>query len=334
MNESLCYRIYNNLNMSLLVNKLMTASSVLSRFDQSLRSNSVLVNYFSNIIYDDENIINQVEKKGIRICDNYFNILMDFTISNNLSKEILYNTFETLFFDEIKKKKKYLRDTVLFETDTKYNTKYITYVYPSKEDIDAYLNEMLIFINENNGIHPIIKSGIMYMMLLLIKPFDFSNDTFAEIIIPFYFIHKNFMTTYCGTIFEEVEQKKNEYDEVLKKIYSGNYNDFMLFYLNSLIDSISNHNDVAYLVNNLYIAMERKIDELFNTNKKANILMYLFSNREYSVKEMANNLGISIMQASRYIEILKENKIIEPNDKKRNVTYVMPNLIAIKKGRT
>ena len=334
MNESLCYRIYNNLNMSLLVNKLMTASSVLSRFDQSLRSNSVLVNYFSNIIYDDENIINQVEKKGIRICDNYFNILMDFTISNNLSKEILYNTFETLFFDEIKKRKKYLRDTVLFETDTKYNTKYITYVYPSKEDIDAYLNEMLIFINENNGIHPIIKSGIMYMMLLLIKPFDFSNDTFVEIIIPFYFIHKNFMTTYCGTIFEEVEQKKNEYDEVLKKIYSGNYNDFMLFYLNSLIDSISNHNDVAYLVNNLYIAMERKIDELFNTNKKANILMYLFSNREYSVKEMANNLGISIMQASRYIEILKENKIIEPNDKKRNVTYVMPNLIAIKKGRT
>jgi len=334
MNESLCYRIYNNLNMSLLVNKLMTASSVLSRFDQSLRSNSVLVNYFSNIIYDDEYIINQVEKKGIRICDNYLNILMNFTISNNLSKEILYNTFETLFFDEIKKRKKYLRDTVLFETDTKYNTKYITYVYPSKEDIDAYLNEMLIFINENNGIHPIIKSGIMYMMLLLIKPFDFSNDTFAEIIIPFYFIHKNIMTTYCGTIFEEVEQKKNEYDEVLKKIYSGDYNDFMLFYLNSLIDSISNHNAVAYLVNNLYIAMERKIDELFNTNKKTNILMYLFSNREYSVKEMANNLGISIMQASRYIEILKENKIIEPNDKKRNVTYVMPNLISIKKGRT
>lgn len=334
MNESLCYRIYNSLDMNRLVNKLMSATGIITRLDQSIKCNPVLLNFFSNVISEDESIINHAEKYKICLAKNYLNILINSTACTDFSIDFLNSIFEFIFENEVKKGKKIIRDGTLAEVDYRYNIKYTTYVYPSHSDINDSLNEVIDFINAKNKIHPIIKSGILYISLLLIKPFQFGNDIFAKILIPFYLIHCNFISSYYSSIIEETYKKKDLLNEKLKKIYSGNYNDFMCFYLDCLIDSTSKLYDISYEVNNLYIATEKRIDEIFNSNKKMNILIYLFSNMEYTVKGMSECLGVSVMQASRYVDILKENGIIVSNGRQRNAKYIMPDLAAIKKGRT
>lgn len=208
-----------------------------------------------------------------------------------------------------------------------YSNSEIVYTPPSKDELNALLNDLCDFFNKDNEtfIHPIIKGCIIHFMISWIHPFTDGNGRTARTIFYWYMLKKGYWLTEYLSISRIIKDTKSQYENAF--LYSEADENDLGYFITYHIKTM----EKAYTALKLYIS--RKQQEVFqaakfmkipNVNDRmAQILKILHddSERIFTIKEIEARFHISNFTARTDLKTLVELgflDMIQVNKKKHN----------------
>lgn len=208
-----------------------------------------------------------------------------------------------------------------------YSNSEIVHTPPSKDELNALLNDLCDFFNKDNEtfIHPIIKGCIIHFMISWIHPFTDGNGRTARTIFYWYMLKKGYWLTEYLSISRIIKDTKSQYENAF--LYSEADENDLGYFITYHIKTM----EKAYAALKLYIS--RKQQEVFqaakfmkipNVNDRmAQILKILHddSERIFTIKEIEARFHISNFTARTDLKTLVELgflDMIQVNKKKHN----------------
>jgi Fic family protein len=212
---------------------------------------------------------------------------------------------------------------------------------PDWESLPFRLNELCDFANTdhihsdpNNFIHPIIKAIILHFMIAYIHPFADGNGRTARAIFYWSILRSGYWLFEYISISKSIQESRSAYD---KSFLYTESDDFDITYFI--------YNQVEYIekaIKSLYEYIDRKkiemyqfIDSINNSpvTRKLNIgqievLKEAFKTpgKEFTVKQVSNNFGITENTARSYLNTLAEKQLLvkEKSNRGKTIAYIAP----------
>ncbi|NJE44658.1 Fic family protein [Massilimicrobiota sp. SW1139] len=202
------------------------------------------------------------------------------------------------------------------------------FIPPEFTETEEYMNDLIDFMNDTDykGIHPLIRAAVMHAQFESIHPFGDGNGRVGRMLITLYLYYHKIVELPLFYISEALQQDKMLYYRKLTESREGDYNEWIKYFLSKCVDQAKMHIKYIDSINSLYIQTDDKVSKIIKGCTKE-ITKALFHYPQINVKTLSSELGISTQQANRYLKALVNEKILFPDDKKRNTSYFFGNLI-------
>lgn len=196
----------------------------------------------------------------------------------------------------------------------------------SKEEILKYLDELEIFINNDNK-YPLIKLGIIHYQFEAIHPYNDGNGRTGRIINILYLIMCDVISSPFIPISQQIQKTKKQYYNLLQLVNKDeeNINEFIIY----ILDSISKASDESTKILS-------KLDLLFNgINQntkidKALINAILYKELIISIKSICKAMDITPYLAKKLLNtLISENLITELDGNKKERVYILTGIMKI-----
>jgi Fic family protein len=162
-----------------------------------------------------------------------------------------------------------------------------SYIPPNIEDMTEALSEMEIFINDEHGIDPIVKTALVHYQFETIHPFLDGNGRIGRLLITLSLMNDGVLS---GAIFYpsyQLKLRRSEYYSKLTDVrQKGTYAEWVGFFCSCLLESA--HDAIA--------AME-----------------ILVSLRDKNVSRINERMGRSTGNGQRLLELIEGNPIVDVN---------------------
>lgn len=267
---------------------------------------------------------------------NYTNALIygiDYLRYNDFSHTLIQKLHEIMLKDIIPPKK----ESTLGKYKEKNNfivnsSKKVIFNPPDYTETKKYMDELIDFINKKDEIPSLIKSALLHSQFESIHPFEDGNGRVGRILIGLYLFKSKVLNYPFFYISEAISQDKLVYYNKLTSSRTGDFNEWIKFFLNKCIVQTQKHIKYIDSINNLYLKTEKTLQDLVITTKYNKILDVLFSQPILNSKYLTEKLDISKWQAKKYLDKLEEAGILFGTDKKRNKFYFFIELLEILRG--
>lgn len=192
------------------------------------------------------------------------------------------------------------------------------YIPPNVEDMNAAMSALEAYMNAEEALDPLIRTALIHYQFETIHPFLDGNGRVGRLLITLFLMEKNLLSEPALYISCFLKQNRIEYYDRMSEVRrTGNYEQWILFFLRAIAESAA---DAIDIIDQLYALRGKNIVKLKeNTNKKQlTTLIKLFSYIEahpiIEVKKTAEALGVSYNAAARAVSVLMEKGILEQRE--------------------
>lgn len=211
------------------------------------------------------------------------------------------------------------------------------YIPPNVDDMIESMSSLEKYINESEDYDPLIQAALIHYQFETIHPFLDGNGRVGRLLILLYLMEKGLLNK--PTIYISYFLKKNQieyYDRISEVRRTGNYEQWVKFFLDAVAVAAQDSERTIRLLNNLHI---NNLNNLPISNRaKDNVRLvfnYIENHPIIDIKKTASELGISFNTASTAIRKLVELEILyEQTNASRNRVYVYKDYLDIIKDGT
>lgn len=206
----------------------------------------------------------------------------------------------------------------------------VVFTPPSHTETQKYMDELIAYMNDVDDVtNPLIKAAIAHAQFESIHPFEDGNGRVGRLIVSLYLFKAGIINFPFFYISEAISQDKAVYYNQLSGTRSGDYNEWIRFFLQKLIVQAQKHIKYIDELNGLYTKTKNTLVEIINSPKYDSIMECIFTQPILTSKYLAEQLGVSVGQANRYLATMEENHILLGDDRKRNRRFYFAELITI-----
>ncbi len=210
-------------------------------------------------------------------------------------------------------------------------TQKTVYSPPSPEKIPELMNQLEHFINTNST-DSLIKMAIIHHQFESIHPFYDGNSRTGRIINILYLIFKGLLDSPILYLSRYINRNKLEYYKLLQQVWEQEVWEDWILYILSAVSVISQETT----------ALIKEIDKLFKQYKNVirrkhkfyshDLINNIFSHPYTKIKFLERDMKISRATATRYLDALTKDKILEKNKLGKESYYVNTKLFKLLKG--
>ena len=192
------------------------------------------------------------------------------------------------------------------------------YVPPNVEDMNAAMSALETYMNAEDTLDPLIRTALVHYQFETIHPFLDGNGRIGRMLITLFLMEQNLLSTPALYISYFLKQNRIEYyDRMTEVRRTGNYEQWILFFLRAVAESAA---DAIDTVDRLHDLHEKNIALLTEgVNRKqfptlTKLFSYLEAHPIIEVKKTAEALGVSYNAAARAVGALMEKGILEQRE--------------------
>jgi len=210
--------------------------------------------------------------------------------------------------------------------------KMATFVPPPPQLVTEQMGGIENFIHQNDDIPPFIKIALIHAQFESIHPFLDGNGRLGRLLITFYLCWKEVLaspTFYMSYYFKT--NKERYYDLLMAVRNEGDWEKWIKFFLNGVIDTSNEGLHTARSIIQLKEQYENALDLRENNHKNAHrLLKHLFDTPFITRKDIQESFGISYTQTKSLTEQFVDMGILkEITGKSRYKKYMFKKYVDI-----
>ena len=210
--------------------------------------------------------------------------------------------------------------------------KMATFVPPPPQLVTEQMGGIENFIHQNDDIPPLIKIALIHAQFESIHPFLDGNGRLGRLLITFYLCWKEVLaspTFYMSYYFKT--NKERYYDLLMAVRNEGDWEKWIKFFLNGVIDTSNEGLHTARSIIQLKEQYENALDLRENNHKNAHrLLKHLFDTPFITRKDIQESFGISYTQTKSLTEQFVDMGILkEITGKSRYKKYMFKKYVDI-----
>ncbi len=285
-------------------------------------------------VYEDR-VSNITSRIGVQEVSNYYNAIsygfthlqtghIDLDFLNNLNKAILEGDVH-----KDSDKAGVLRVTQIKVKNKK--TGQVTYMPPKPEMVEQSMLNLLDYIEEmDSDYNMLVRAAVIHAQFETIHPYYDGNGRVGRIIVPLYLFYKHVIPSPYFFISDILEDNRAVYYNALNKLReSDDWEGWIIFFLDSIEKQCEKYLRMIHDINNLYSKDYKIISTFLNSEKAKQLTQILFRNPVLNSNIIMKQMNLSRNTATKYLQILEENRILSSNGKERYISYYYVNLLRL-----
>ena len=193
------------------------------------------------------------------------------------------------------------------------NIKTARYIPPNVLDMQEAMSDLEKYINSDDSLDPLIQAALIHYQFETIHPFLDGNGRIGRLLITLFLIDKKVIS--CPALYISYFLKINRieyYDRMSQVRKTGDYEQWILFFLQALADSSSDAIDTIDKLTKLHNRNINIFDDI-SPRQKTNVLKvfnYLEKNPIIDIQKTANALNLSYNTVAKAILLLIDKGIL------------------------
>lgn len=211
------------------------------------------------------------------------------------------------------------------------------FVPPSPVTLQDHLENFECYVTQEHS-DPLFQAGIMHAQFEIIHPFEDGNGRIGRMLIPLFLFHKNVLYRPMFYLSEYLEENRDAYYVALQSISdSGNWQIWMEFFLQAVIEQASANADKAQSILCLYNEMKDRFVAATHSQYALTALDTFFTKPIINTNDFLKKSSIENRStANAIIRQLRDDGIIclyrEGGGRGKPAVYVFPELINLSEG--
>jgi Fic family protein len=212
-----------------------------------------------------------------------------------------------------------------------------SFVPPSPELVNSAMDNWEKYVHYDEK-DLLVQLAIVKAQFELIHPFLDGNGRMGRMLIPIFLYEKNLLSEPVFYLSEYFESKRDIYYERLLAISQQNdWNGWIHFFLNAVIDQANSNTNRAKAILGLYNRMKQKVTDKINSKYLIQAIDVLFSSPILTTSNFVLKSKIPKHSAIRIINAMKQSNIIveiKPGKGRSPSIMLFPELYAIIEERS
>jgi len=196
------------------------------------------------------------------------------------------------------------------------------FVPPGPEEVTPLIENMISYLNQDDGMPLLVKCALMHYQFETIHPFSDGNGRIGRALITLYLCKKKIIIKPLLYISGYFEAHKREYSSLLLKTNKdGKFEDWVFFFLEALRVQSEDALNRAIKLQELREEYRKKAQTQSQSNNLLELIDELFKNPYIRITTV-ENLGVTYPTAKRLVETLVNLSILKSMDtSQRNKIY-------------
>ena len=196
---------------------------------------------------------------------------------------------------------------------TNVKTGEVIFTPPQKfEDIEKLLSNLEQYINEPNGIDPLINMAIIHYQFETIHPFYDGNGRTGRIINILYLILNDLLDIPILYLSNYIIKNKSDYYRLLQEVRTkDNWEEWIMYMLDGVeqtsLETISLVNDISTLMNQTKQDIKEKLPKIYSKD----LIKILFHHPYTKIDFLVNGLNLHRETASKYLKEIEAIGILQ-----------------------
>ena len=199
------------------------------------------------------------------------------------------------------------------------------YIPPSPEDMEKAMSDLEVYINEEEGLDVLIRAALIHYQFETIHPFLDGNGRVGRLLIILFLLEKKAISTPALYLSYFLKRNRVEYyDRMTEVRASGNYEQWVGFFLRALADSAEDAKQTADELVSMHDRNLSIVSKMGRSSKTVRVLLdYLEENPIIDIKKTAGKLGLTFNTVSHAVNrLVGAGVLVQVSDKRRNRTFV------------
>jgi len=209
-------------------------------------------------------------------------------------------------------------------------TKEVIYTPPTPDHIPALMSQLEVFINTNNSkLDPLVRMALIHHQFESIHPFYDGNGRTGRIINILFLVKEGLLDSPILYLSRYINQTKGEYYRLLQAVRNNDLWDEWLLYLLRGVAVTARH--TIKLIESIH-ALLLKHKQIIRTSHKfysQELLNNIFSHPYTKAAFIERDVGVSRATATRYLEALAKDGLLQKHKIGRENYYVNHALVGL-----
>lgn len=188
------------------------------------------------------------------------------------------------------------------------------YIPPNPQEMAECMSDLEFFMNENDGMDPLIKVALIHYQFETIHPFLDGNGRVGRLLITLFLIALNVISSPILYMSCYLKLNRIEYYDRMSEIRkNGNYEQWIKFFLRGIAETAEDATETIDRLNALHQKSEAKLADVptRSVQNLSKLLAYIERNPIIETVKTASALGLSRNGTAKYIEILCSKDILQ-----------------------
>ena len=192
------------------------------------------------------------------------------------------------------------------------------YIPPNPEDMQTAMSDLEKYMNGDDSLDPLIQAALIHYQFETTHPFLDGNGRVGRLLITLFLMEKGILSHPALYISYFLKMNRIEYyDRMTQVRKTGNYEQWVMFFLQALSDSAG---DAIQTIDALTALHNQSVAKLgaFSKRQHTNLLKlfgYIETNPIIDIQKTAAALGLSYNTVSKMVTILVDEGILRQTDK-------------------
>ncbi len=202
-----------------------------------------------------------------------------------------------------------------------------SYVPPCVDDMNLAMSHLERYMNDDGDAHHLIRAALIHYQFETIHPFLDGNGRIGRLLIVLYLLEKGVIKTPALYLSLYLKEHRVEYYDRMSNVRAtGNYEQWVRFFLKGVYESCLTATETALALLNLHKEDLQRIKDLYVNERTRKTLEEVFTHVEnhpiITLNQAAKDLDMSYNRVLRAAEKLEELGILKKeNGNSRNKVY-------------
>ncbi len=192
------------------------------------------------------------------------------------------------------------------------------YIPPNPEDMQIAMSDLEKYMNSDDSLDPLIQIALIHYQFETIHPFLDGNGRIGRLLITLFMMEKKILSRPSLYISYFLKMNRIEYyDRMTQVRKTGDYEQWIIFFLEALADSAS---DAIQTIDKLTVLHNNNIAKFNNLSERQRssvlkVFDYIENNPIIDIQKTASALNLAYNTVSKIVILLIEKGILKESDK-------------------
>ena len=192
------------------------------------------------------------------------------------------------------------------------------YIPPNPEDMQIAMSDLEKYMNSDDSLDPLIQIALIHYQFETIHPFLDGNGRIGRLLITLFMMEKKILSRPSLYISYFLKMNRIEYyDRMTQVRKTGDYEQWIIFFLEALADSAS---DAIQTIDKFTVLHNNNIAKFNNLSERQRssvlkVFDYIENNPIIDIQKTASALNLAYNTVSKIVMLLIEKGILKESDK-------------------